>query len=281
MGKASTQAVLASWALAGVVAAYLFARGTGVYSFLTLTDRTSWAWEITSIGFFLNRAQDQKNNVAGFYWAKALVVTGIASFGGGFLAPLVVGHVPVPLMEETFVWMLIFAWYVTHHVPLLSDALAELMATDVSKVLFSVFFSIFRTQQIVGNLELAAKAVAAEELLPHSAYFPVSIAAPLVCGFFGGCGGLFLPLSNGLQPIEQGKAWPVRAAVIATLSYFIATRGFGCDMLDAKLGICLFRIIGENFPGPRDAVLNPLTSTLYKGTRLRHTQLPVVVPVSK
>merc|ERR1719445_3044044 len=91
-------------------------------------------------------------------------------------------------------------------------------------VMFTAFFGIFKTQQIVGGIELAAKAVAAETLLPHSKYFPFPLAAPLLCGFLGGCGGAFLPFTQELKPIEEGKVWNVRAAFFATVVYIGATR---------------------------------------------------------
>jgi hypothetical protein len=226
-------------------------------------------------------AQDNKEKVAGFYWAKALVATGIAAFGGGFLAPLLVGHTPVPLMEETFTWMCVATWYITHHVPGISDFLTAMMKTPVAWAMFTFFFNIFKTQQMVGNLELAAKAVKAEDLLPQSAYFPFAIAGPLICGFFGGCGGAFLPFTNGLKPIEEGKTWNVRAAFFCPLIYFVATRWLGVEMLNAKMGICLFRLAGDLFPKPRDLVMNNVTKGLYAGTNVRSTPLPVYVPISK
>lgn len=281
MGKSFGPADLASWALAGVVTAYLCLCGTGIKPTLTLMDRTSWAWEITAFCFFLKVAQDNKEKVAGFYWAKALVTTGIAAFGGGFLAPLIVARTPVPLREETFTWMLVAAWYITHHIPVVSDFLSAMMSAPAASVMFKVFFNIFKTQQMVGSLELAAKAIAAEELLPHSAYFPIAIIAPLVCGFLGGCGGMFLPASTGLKPIEEGKVWNVRAAFGCPIIYFAATRFCGYDPLDAKMGICLLRMAGDLFPAPRDRMIGAGTAMVYKNTSLRSTPLPIVVPVSK
>jgi len=281
MGKSFGPADLASWALAGSVTAYLGLKGMGIKPILTLTDRTSWAWEITAFCFFLKVAQDNKDKVAGFYWAKALVTTAIAAFGGGFLAPLIVARTPVPLREETFTWMLVVAWYVTHHVPFVSDFLTAMMSSPAASVMFKVFFNIFKTQQMVGSLELAAKAIAAEELLPHSAYFPVAIIAPLVCGFLGGCGGMFLPTSTGLKPIEEGKVWNVRAAFFCPIIYYAATRFCGYAELDAKMGICLFRMAGDLFPTPRDAAIGAGTAFVYSKTSLRSTPLPIVVPVSK
>eukprot|EP00445_Apocalathium_hangoei_P064317 CAMPEP_0204117288 /NCGR_PEP_ID=MMETSP0361-20130328/5891_1 /ASSEMBLY_ACC=CAM_ASM_000343 /TAXON_ID=268821 /ORGANISM="Scrippsiella Hangoei, Strain SHTV-5" /LENGTH=306 /DNA_ID=CAMNT_0051068175 /DNA_START=1 /DNA_END=921 /DNA_ORIENTATION=+ len=267
-----------SWALV----VYLATCSTGLKPFLTLTDRKSWAWELTAFGYFLKVAQDNREKLAGYHWAKVLTATGIAAFGGGLvLAPLIVAMTPVPLIEEIFLWMVVVSCYIVHNLGPWSDVLSALMKVEVSKQIFTVFFGIFKTQQIVGGLELAAKAVAAGNMLPHSAYFPTALAAPWLCGFVGGCGGAFLPFANGLAPIEEDKVWNISAAFLAPLAYLIMTRFCGVDMLTAKMTICVFRILGDLFPGPRDNLLRPLKVALYKGTNVRSTPLPTVVPVKK
>mmetsp|Transcript_73169 Transcript_73169/g.236694 ORF Transcript_73169/g.236694 Transcript_73169/m.236694 type:complete len:294 (+) Transcript_73169:73-954(+) len=266
--------------LALVLLSLLISRGAQLKPVMTFTDKETWAWEITAMGYMMKIAQDNRAQVKDFYWAKALTTTAIAAFGGGFLAPLVVAHNPVPLQEETYLWMVVLAWYVTNHIPVFSDFLGEVMRSDAGKVLFTVLFGIFKTNQIVGGVELGAKAIAAEECEPPSRYFAVPIAAPLLCGFLGGCGGAFLPFTKGLAPISEGKVWNIRAAFFAPLIYYAATRLGGFDPLNAKMGICLFRIVGDLFPTPRDAAVGLVTSAIYMGTNVPRTPLPIVVPVA-
>lgn len=256
-------------AFAVAVVAFLFRQGAMPYGFLTLTDKAPWVWELTVMGFMLKVAQDVREQVAGFFWPKALTTTAIAAFGGGFLAPLVVAHVPVPLREETFVWFLVFAWYVTHHVPVVSAKWCEIARSPPGKVVLTVLFGIFKTQQMFGAIELAAKAVDHEPLMPHSRYFYVPCAAPLICGFLGGCGGAFLPFDKGLRPIEEGKQWPISMAFFGTVIYYFSTRWFRVAQLDAKLAICVIRIAGDLLPGPRAAVVEAVTSFLYGCTNVR------------
>jgi len=277
VNKSAIGANLVAAALAVCLASYLALQGAGVKAFLTFTDKSSWAWEITAMGFMMKIAMDNKEKVAGFYWVKALVTTAIAAFGGGFLAPIAVAHTPVPLMEETYFWMVVTAWYITHHVPFLSDALTAVMRAPLGQKLFIVLFGIFKTNQIVGGLELGAKAVAAETLVPGSRYFKTAVAAPLFTGFLSGCGGAFLPFTNGLAPIEDACVWNVSASFLAPLTYFIATRACSCDPLLAKLAICVCRILGDLFPAPRDAVLGLTVSLFYKVTNLH----PVAAPGKK
>jgi len=262
-------------ALASLTISHVIYHGTGLKQFLTMTDKTSWAWEITAMGYMLKTANDNRPKVAGCYWAKALVMNGIASFGGGFIGPLAVACTPAPFMEETFVWMVVVAWYLTQHIPAFGDVLSDVIKTPIGFVLFSAFWGIFRTNQIVGVMELGAKAVAEETLMPHSRYFSVPIAAPLVCGWLAGFGGSFLPFTNGLQSIEESKGWPVRSAVLMPIVYLTVTRLFAWQLLDAKLLICLLRVVGDTLPARRrDRTMSNVTSCLYRITNVRQFNLP-------
>mmetsp|Transcript_87229 Transcript_87229/g.157117 ORF Transcript_87229/g.157117 Transcript_87229/m.157117 type:complete len:316 (+) Transcript_87229:91-1038(+) len=255
--------------LAVLCLALLAYEGASPKPFLTLTDKAPWAWEVIVLGYMLKCAQDVREQVEGFYWAKSLVVTGIAAFGGGFLSPMIVGHCPPPLREETFLWACVFSWYVTHYVPYVSASWKDLSRTRAMQLLLTVLFGIFKTQQIVGLIELAAKAIAEENLIPQSRYFSIPCAAPILCGFLGGCGGAFLPLTKGLLPIEQGKQWPVTASFVATVFYYVSTRHLGVDALNAKLGICLFRILGDIFPAQRVQIYEAASPVLYRLSNLK------------
>jgi len=243
--------------------------GPALKPFLTLTDSAPWVWDVTVMGFMLKVAQDTREQVAGFYWPKALVTTAIAAFGGGFLAPLVVAHCPVPLREETFVWFLVLAWYVTHHVPVVSARWCEVATSNPGWVILTICFGIFKTQQIFGSIELAARAVDHEPLMPHSRYFFTPCAGPLLCGFLGGCGGAFLPLDKGLKPIEEGKQWSISMAFFSTVIYYFGTRWLHIQQLDAKLFICILRIAGDLFPKTRGDIVDAITSVLYAVTNVR------------
>jgi len=262
-----------------ILALYVWAE-VGPRAVLTFTEKRAWAWEITAFGYMMKIAQDNRAQVEGFYWVKGLTVTAIAAFGGGFLAPLVVAHSPVPLMEETYLWMVVLAWYIVHYVPIMSGFLTELMRSPSGKVLFTVLFGIFKTNQIVGAIELSVKAVAAEHLLPGSRYFKTPIMAPILCGFLGGCGGAFLPFNKALAPIEEGKNWNIRAAFFAPIIYYAATRGFGVDPLNAKMAICLLRVAGDLFPTPREKGVDGMTNLVYTATGVRPASIPTVVKVT-
>lgn len=254
----------ASWLLVSAMVLYMAVRGAEVLPFLTMTDKTPWVWEVTSMGYFLKIAMDSKEQVKDMYFAQAMVQTAINAFGGGFLAPLIVAHCPVPLMEETFLWMVVAAWYIVHHMPTISKPLVYFNSTAPGRALFIVLFAIFKTNQIVGGIELADNAVRAEELVQSSRYFKYTpFAAPLICGFLSGCGGGFLPLEKGLAPLEKGGAWPVRSSFFASVAYYVLTRKAGCEKLTMKAVCMIFRALGDHFPAARDKIVTPATRALY------------------
>lgn len=262
----------ATWSgavFAVLVFGFLFNQGAKPYSFLTLTDRGAWVWEVTVMGYMLKVSQDVREQVQNFYWAKSMVTTAIAAFGGGFLAPMIVGHCPIPLREETFAWFVVFSWYITHYVPFVSAKWGEIAKSKAGWATLTILFGVFKTQQIVGAVELALKAIPREPLEAHSRYFDTPIAGPIVCGFLGGCGGAFLPFEKGLRPLEEGKQWPISAALFATVIYYFSTRCAGVDQTDAKLVICLLRILGDLFPETRTKIMGWVSSVLYVGLHIK------------
>jgi len=265
--------------LTAAFVAFLVQQGVDTVDFLTFSDAAPYSFIITLFGFMLKVSQENREQAAPLHWVHSLAITGIAAFGGGFLAPLTVGHAPTPLLEESFFWVLIASWYVTHHIPYVSAYWSRLTMEKPVHIVLCILFSIFKTQQIFGAVEIASAAIPMENLGPKARYFTVPWAAMLVCGFLGGCGGAFLPFNKGLAPIEEGKKWPVTSAFIAATTLVYSTRYFGVDKLQAKLGICLFRIAGEVFPGVRTKVLDSLTPVAVRVTGLRHKPALKVVPM--
>ena len=78
-----------------------------------------------------------------------------------------------------------------------------------------LLFETFRAS-VVTKLTAAAGAA-----LPASD-FSIPIFGPIFCGTIGGCGGAFLPLNKGLDPIkDNGLAPPMRSAFIAATFYHL------------------------------------------------------------
>jgi hypothetical protein len=74
---------------------------------------------------------------------------------------------------------------------------------------------------------------AAGNTIPASE-FDFAIFGPIICGTIAGCGGAFLPLNKGLDPIkENGLAPPMFSAFVAATFYHLFTNLASKDIVDA------------------------------------------------
>lgn len=75
---------------------------------------------------------------------------------------------------------------------------------------------------------------AAEVAIPPSEFsFP--LFGPIFCGAIGGCGGAFLPLNKGLDPLLQGGLAPnmLSALIAATFYHLFVSTSISDDVIDA------------------------------------------------
>ena len=83
--------------------------------------------------------------------------------------------------------------------------------------------------KVVLTFTLAANAAIAPSL------FSVAIFGPIMCGAVSGCGGAFLPLSKGLDPIASGMQHPMMTALTgATLVHLFVNTSFSEGVANAK-----------------------------------------------
>jgi hypothetical protein len=90
----------------------------------------------------------------------------------------------------------------------------------------TVLYETFRAF-VVTKLTLAA----ADAIPPSEFSFPVF--GPIFCGTIGGCGGAFLPLNKGLDPIKDGLAPPMFSAFVAAVFFHLFTQ-LATDVVDVK-----------------------------------------------
>jgi uncharacterized membrane protein YeiH len=249
------------------VVAYVFSllySGATAKEFLTFTNKSDYVFLATMAVHMLKCCNDVRGQVTkDVYWPIGLVSCGAAAFGGGFLAPLIVGRSPVVFLEETLFWSLIAAWYVTYHCTVVSDMWAKMTATKPVNLLMLFVFCVFRTHQQIACIEIGAQAASLEDVGPKPRFFSEPYAALMVCGFLGGCGGMFLPLSKGWEPITSGRKFPMTWAFCGTIFYIIATRPLGWDKLNVKMCMALVRAACELLPEQREKALGAVRSS-YK-----------------
>lgn len=84
--------------------------------------------------------------------------------------------------------------------------------------------------------------VASSKISPSLFSYPVF--GPVIVGTIAGCGGTFLPLSRGLDPLKNGCPDNIMNSFIASAAfvYYINNATGSSVEHDAKLGVTLFLI---------------------------------------
>jgi hypothetical protein len=83
--------------------------------------------------------------------------------------------------------------------------------------------------KVVFTFTIAANAAIAPSL------FSFPLFGPIMCGTISGCGGAFLPMSKGLDPIKNGMQYPMISACIgATLVHLFLNTSFSEGVINAK-----------------------------------------------
>lgn len=100
--------------------------------------------------------------------------------------------------------------------------------TRIFQALIIVFYECVRAK-VVLTFTLAANAAIAPSV------FSFPLFGPIMCGTIAGCGGAFLPLNKGLDPIKNGMAYPmVTACLGSALVHVFLNTSFSEGVIDAK-----------------------------------------------
>lgn len=129
----------------------------------------------------------------------------MACTGGGILVPIMINGIPVPLAQDAYPIAILTSFFIHSYFPIIREVLN---LSPVFKGGVIVLYEALRAF-VVCKLTLAA----GKAIPPSEFEFPVF--GPIFCGTIAGCGGAFLPLNKGLDPIKSGLAQPMLSAFIA------------------------------------------------------------------
>ncbi|KAI2503059.1 hypothetical protein MHU86_11407 [Fragilaria crotonensis] len=129
----------------------------------------------------------------------------LACTGGGILVPIFINSIPVPLSTDAYP-VAIFVSFLLHNTfPVLREIL------HLSPLFHGLIVFLYETQRASVVFKLTK---AAGYAIPPSD-FSIAIFGPIFCGTIAGCGGAFLPLNKGLDPIKDGLAPNMVSALAA------------------------------------------------------------------
>lgn len=149
----------------------------------------------------------------------------LACTGGGILVPLFINNIPVPMANDAYPIAILTSFAIHYYFPIVWEVVK---LTPMVKALIIVLYETVRAKVVI-TFTMAGNAAIAPSL------FSFALFGPIMCGTISGCGGAFLPLNKGLDPIKGGMASPmVTACVGATLVHLFLNAGFGEGVIAAK-----------------------------------------------
>jgi hypothetical protein len=135
--------------------------------------------------------------------------------GGGTLVPIFLNGIPVSLAQDSYPIAIIVAFLLHQYLPILRDVLS---LSPILKVAVIFMYETLRASVVVKLTTAAAKVIPASD-------FAIPLFGPIFCGAIAGCGGAFLPLNKGLDPIKaNGLGQPMLSAFIGATFYHLFTQ---------------------------------------------------------
>ena len=157
----------------------------------------------------------------------------------------------MPLAQDAYPIAIMASFLIHNYLPVVREVL---QLSPVFKVAMIVFYEAMRASVVVKLTTAAEAAIAPSD-------FSFAVFGPIMCGSIAGCGGAFLPLNKGLDPIKDGLGQPMISAFIAATFYhlFVSTK-LSADVQDAgKKGQVLVAVffiaynLSTAFPTPKKA----------------------------
>lgn len=169
------------------------------------------------------------------YWFVSMLTVIINGYGGGILAPILLGKPIIPAVFDPIVPLCIAAWYITHIVPKGYQLLDWLPV----KIFWTILLALFRTMTACNIIEGAMDVLKPTEFYPSCPLF-----GPIMVGATLGCAGQFLPFDKGLKVIESGMPWQVQGAIMGSTFFHLCVHDktgiFGSSLRFLVLNVVVF-----------------------------------------
>ena len=129
------------------------------------------------------------------------------------MVPIFINAVPVPLSQDAYPVCILISFLLNEYVPILREVMK---LSPILKVAVTILYETMRAAVVVKLTSAAAKAIDPSD-------FDIPVFGPIFCGTVAGCGGAFLPLNKGLDPIRAAFVQPALSAFVAAAFYHLFT----------------------------------------------------------
>jgi len=125
--------------------------------------------------------------------------------------PIFINGIPVTLGTDAYPICIFISFLLHTYVPIVREV------CKISPIFKTAMIVLYECQRAFVVCKLTKAAGAA---IPASD-FSFAVIGPIICGGIGGCGGAFLPMSKGLDPIKAGLAPPMYSALAAAAFFHL------------------------------------------------------------
>ena len=87
-----------------------------------------------------------------YYWLHSLFLVLFTAFGGGFLAPMLMGKTSLPIHNDIIIPITIVTWYFVFNVP----GVCDFLTWKPVKTIWCIFLGLFRTHAVCNIVKYAA-----------------------------------------------------------------------------------------------------------------------------
>lgn len=154
------------------------------------------------------------------YWLHSFLLVLLTSFGGGWVAPWLLGLPSIPVANDVVVPLTLIIWYLTYN----PTGVYSLLTLFPVKLAWTVFVGLFRTHAVCNMVNVASSTLKA------GPYYSVPLVGPIIAGTALGSMGQFIPFDKGLVAISAGVPWPIQGAFLSALFYHL--------MVNDAQGLC-------------------------------------------
>lgn len=172
---------------------------------------------------------DQNIGKPRLYWLHSLLLVIATGFGGGIIAPLLIGKPGLPFSNDCIIPICIICWYCTQYL-----GFAPFLKSLPVKIAWSILLALFRTHTVCNMVNVAFQALS-------PSYYDIPLIGPIAIGTVLGSAGAFLPFDKGLSVVSNATAWPLQGAFLTAAFYHIA-----CNDMKGPVGAALRGITGTH-----------------------------------
>ena len=147
------------------------------------------------------------------YWLHSLVLVVVTGFGGGMIAPLLIGKPSAIMTNDLIIPLCVLSWYSIHYL-----GLYNVLNWKPIKIVWGLYLAIFRAHSAVDAVNLSLT------VLKPGLYYPVPLVGPVLFSTLIGCLGGFMPLDKGLLPISKSTSWVIQGAFMSAAFYYFMAK---------------------------------------------------------